>query len=132
MTQDAAGYLQAARRYREMDLMTARPEVLLSRLLARAVSRAELGARAIDAGNWVEVAQSLGSVQAIVAELRESLDPAGGEVAANLDRLYTYCQEELLRGASRKDGDAVRNAARILSELHAAWTGMLKQGEGVE
>ncbi len=132
MTQDAAGYLQAARRYREMDMMTARPEVLFSRLLARAVSRAELGARAIEAGNWVEVAQSLGSVQAIVAELRETLDPAGGEVTAHLDRIYVFCQQELLRGASRKDGDAVRNAARVLSELHAAWTEMLKQrgGEG--
>ncbi|HSW10430.1 MAG TPA: flagellar export chaperone FliS [Bacillota bacterium] len=131
MTQDAAGYLQAARRYREMDMLSARPEVLLSRLLARAVSRAELGARAIDAGNWVEVAQSLGSVQAIVAELRESLDPAGGEVAANLDQLYIFCQEELLRGASRKDGDAVRNAARILAELHAAWSQMLERQGGV-
>lgn len=122
---------QASQRYRETDILTARPEVLLVRLLARAASRAEQGARATEAGNWEEAGQALGSAQAILAELRNSLDLDRGPLAVNLDQLYAFCQEQFLSGGLRKDAEALRAGGRVLSELHATWLEALKRPEGL-
>ncbi len=119
--------------YRETDILTSRPEVLVARLLARAAARAEQAAGAIEAGRWEEGGQALGSVQAILAELREALDLKQGELAANLDRLYAFCQTSLLDGSLHRDPGAIRSASRILGELGDAWTQAagLSGGEGL-
>lgn len=124
-------YAKATKRYREADVLTARPEVLLVRLLARAASRAEQGARATEAAHWEEAGQALCSAQAILAELRNSLDLQQAPLAANLDQLYAFCQEGLLGGGMRKDPETLRTVARILGELHATWVEALGHGEGV-
>jgi flagellar protein FliS len=61
--------------------------------------------------------------QAIVTELQLSLDRnRGGEIAGNLDALYTYCLEQL-RLATRDRAPAPLEICRtVLRELREAWS----------
>ena len=58
----------------------------------------------------------------IINELQGCLNmEKGGQIARNLDSLYTYITKRLLVGDIRKDITAYDEALRILSELNEAW-----------
>lgn len=58
----------------------------------------------------------------IIAELQNSLDmEKGGQIARNLDSLYSYMTKRLLVGDIRRDETAYDETIRILSELNEAW-----------
>ena len=59
---------------------------------------------------------------AILTELQSTLNLAqGGEVAASLDRLYTYMIERLLDASARKDMGALDELEKLLRPLREAW-----------
>ena len=53
--------------------------------------------------------------------LRAVLNPDAGEIADNLEALYSYCLNRIL--AANRDGDraAIAEVRSILSEIHAGW-----------
>ena len=58
----------------------------------------------------------------IINELQGCLDmDNGGQIARNLDSLYSYMTKRLLVGDIRKDSSAYDETIRILSELNEAW-----------
>jgi flagellar secretion chaperone FliS len=58
----------------------------------------------------------------IISELQGCLDmEKGGQIARNLDSLYSYLTKKLLVGDIRKDLSVYDEAIRILSELKDAW-----------
>jgi flagellar secretion chaperone FliS len=59
--------------------------------------------------------------QEIVGALRASLDPAAGPIATDLDRLYDFVQDRLVRGNIAKSPGPTDEALAILRELLAAW-----------
>lgn len=60
---------------------------------------------------------------AIVAELQNTLNVAeGGEIAAELDRLYTYINSRLLDVTARQDAAALDEVHKVLTTLREAWT----------
>ena len=89
--------------YLEMEIRTASPEVLVGRLLGRAVQSI---AAAIDAIEHTPAAclQSTARAVDIVSELRGALDmEAGGEIARGLDALYEFSTQRLLLGNATAD-----------------------------
>lgn len=67
--------------------------------------------------------------QAVVRELQASLNhEAGGEVAANLDRLYDYHLRRLVEANLRKDEAAVAEVEELVRPLRDAWAEMLRNG----
>jgi len=59
----------------------------------------------------------------IIAELMNTLNhEAGGEIAANLHRLYTFMLYHLSEGNSRKDPQHFDDVARLLTILQEAFT----------
>ena len=73
---------------------------------------------------------SLSKAGAILAELQSNLDhAAGGEHAANLDRLYDYYQRRLHEANIKKDVEAVHEVLRLVTELRDGWAEMLRQQE---
>ncbi|MBM4285209.1 MAG: flagellar export chaperone FliS [Deltaproteobacteria bacterium] len=65
----------------------------------------------------------LGKALDIIAELNASLNfPEGGEVAANLFRLYNFMTAHLTRANLNWDGDAVQAVLEMLENLKEAWT----------
>lgn len=59
--------------------------------------------------------------QAIVAAMRESLDPAAGPIAAQLEAIYEFCLARLADGNIRKDAQPTREAVGLLRDLLGAW-----------
>lgn len=109
------------RRYLDMDLMTARAEVVLARLFDKALACAR-SACADDrdaSGRLADLRRALD----ILAELRAALDLAtGGELARNLDRLYEFASDRLMRGAVGLANAPVEEALRVLEPLAHAWS----------
>ena len=58
----------------------------------------------------------------IINELNGALDMAkGGQIAVNLQSIYTYLIQRILSGDINKDTSAYDEAIRILSDLKEAW-----------
>jgi flagellar protein FliS len=65
----------------------------------------------------------LGKALDIIAELNASLNfPEGGEVAANLFRLYNFMTAHLTRANLNWDDDAVAVVMEMLEKLKEAWS----------
>jgi flagellar protein FliS len=61
-------------------------------------------------------------VIAIIGELQCSLDHgAGGEIAANLARLYHYMRERLTNANSEQSDAPLAEVSRLLESLGDAW-----------
>jgi flagellar protein FliS len=59
---------------------------------------------------------------AIVSELQNTLDMEnGGEVARNLDRLYSYVNATLMDACFHHDPKRVDEAIRVLTTLREGW-----------
>ncbi len=66
----------------------------------------------------------LSDADAIVAELRLSLDPSAGseEVVGNLQGLYLFCEGEIQRAMLDRDSAPLGGAKAVLETLLEAWT----------
>ena len=59
---------------------------------------------------------------AIIGELQNTLNvKEGGDLAAELDRLYAYMQQRLLDVTMKKDKSALPEVQKLLSMLREAW-----------
>jgi flagellar protein FliS len=104
-----------------MDLMTARAEVVLARLFAKALAcaRSACAAGRDAPGRLADLRRALD----ILAELRAALDlAAGGEIAHNLDRLYEFASDRLMRAAVGLANAPIEDALRVLEPLAEAWS----------
>lgn len=73
-------------------------------------------------GHYEEKANFLNKAMETINALQSCLDfEKGGQIAKNLDGLYSYVTRRLLEGDIRKDIKAFEEAHRILSELKEAW-----------
>jgi len=65
---------------------------------------------------------------AIIAELRKSLNlEAGGEIARNLDRLYLYMHEELVKAHLAKQVQPLERVRTLLTDLNGSWRQVAEQ-----
>ena len=65
--------------------------------------------------------------QNILAEMQASLNhEAGGDHAANLDRLYDYYMRRLLEANLRKDAGPVVEVETLVGQLRDGWAEMLR------
>ena len=65
---------------------------------------------------------AISKAQAIVNELRQVLDlNSGGEIAKNLDRLYAYLHELMVKAMLASRVEPLNEAAKLLTELRGAW-----------
>lgn len=88
---------------------------------ARFLRQAQDGLLRGDAGAF---AYPLSRAHAIIAELSDSLDrQAGGEIAANLDRLYGYMLHELNQALVTKNGAKLGRILALILELRAGFEG---------
>jgi len=66
---------------------------------------------------------------AIVAELQNTLNVAeGGDVARELDRLYTYMSARLLDVTAKGDDDAAKEVHTLLQTLRDGWSQLAAGG----
>lgn len=98
------------------------PHRLICMLLDGALERLAMAHGCIERKDVTAKAALLHRVGLILDELRLSLDhSAGGEIAANLDRLYDYIMRRALHANLHNDIPAIDEAARLLQQIRDAW-----------
>jgi flagellar secretion chaperone FliS len=114
-------YATAQQAYRDSAILTATPERLVVMLYDGANRFLIQGAAAMRAGDLTVTNDRLRRAEAIVNELRSTLDMSAGQVATNLESIYGFCQRLLLEARLKQDADKIDHVARLLRELRDAW-----------
>jgi flagellar protein FliS len=86
--------------------------------LARLTEASACAARGDIRARGIAITKSL----AIISALQETLNvQAGGSVAAELDRLYTYASQRLLAVTLEGDLSGIQEVHKLLTQLRDAW-----------
>jgi flagellar secretion chaperone FliS len=119
--------------YRQTEVVSRTPLELVTMLYDGAL-RFLAGARdAIERHDISARREALNRALAIIAELQSTLNmERGGEVAAELDRLYEYANLRLLDAAMRNDVGPVDEVRRIFEILRDGWATVASGGGAVE
>ncbi|MCS6245316.1 MAG: flagellar export chaperone FliS [Opitutus sp.] len=124
-----------ARAYQTQSILTASPGQLVLLMYdgaLRFMAQARAGfALPEDNPRRIEtIHTALLRAQAILSELRANLDmEAGGDIAANLDRLYDYHLRRLFECNLRKDEAPLIEVETLVRTLRDAWAEMLRSNE---
>jgi flagellar protein FliS len=118
--------LRAAQAYSQIGVETgvaaASPHNLVLMLYDGATQAIAEARGHLAAGRVADKGRAMARAIAIVDEgLKGCLDPAGGEIAAQLAQLYDYICRRLLLASLRNDVAGLDEATRLLAELRGAW-----------
>jgi flagellar secretion chaperone FliS len=106
-------------------LTDARPYDVVQMMLATAITRIAQAKGCMQRNEVSSKGETIGKALGILEGLTMSLDPArGGEIAANLARLYDYVAQRLIQANLGNDPALLDEAATLLSELKSGWEGI--------
>ncbi len=90
------------------------------------------GAEAMAADEKTAASESIRRATDIIGELQAVLDlDKGGEVAANLDRIYAYSRRRVVEAHTQNDPSGLVEVTKLLAPLRDAWSeASLKQRSG--
>jgi flagellar protein FliS len=123
----AASYHNAAR-YRHAQVETASPAQLLVMLYDGAIRFLNVALEKMASGEIEPRHTNLIKAQKIITELLGSLNMKdGGEVSANLQRLYTYMLQKLVEANMRDQPKPIEEVVGMLRELRESWATIAQQ-----
>ncbi len=112
----------ASRHYMQQQLNTASPAMLVAMLYDRAINFLKEAVRAIEAGEIEARWKANNKAIEIITHMWMTLDlDKGGEIAANLDRLYRFMLNHLTQVDMKNDAKAAQDVIALLEPLHASW-----------
>jgi len=118
-------------RYREMEIKTATPEMVVVKLYEGALRFIRTAKTSQESGKIASRATAIAKTLAIVNELQHSLNlEQGGEIARNLDALYFFVTERLLEANVRGTVQPLEDASGVLSTLNEAWVEIARRPRG--
>lgn len=122
-------YQKGAKEYSQVSLhtevMEADPHKLIQLLLEGALTRLSLEKSFIEKGDIEAKNEKIGRTIDIICALQESLDhEKGGDVSANLERLYDYMTRRLFDANRLNDIDIVNEVMSLLLEVKSGWEGI--------
>ncbi len=104
------------------------PRQLIQLLLDGAVGAVQAAGAHLARRDMPAKAQELSRAVKIVDALRASLDlERGGDVAANLERLYDYIERQLTLANARNDGELMVESIGLLAQVRDAWVTVVDQ-----
>lgn len=107
--------------YREVQVKTAAPDVLLLMVYDGAINFLQVARAKIEEKNVEGAHNSLLRAQALIGELMASLRVEIWEGASNLLALYEYMIRRLMEANFSKVAEPVTEVISLLSELRDAW-----------
>ena len=108
--------------YREVAVQTASRTKLVVMLYEGAIRFLRESVSAIQLKDLERKRQTVDRAVAIVQHLQDTLDiERGGQVATDLNRLYTYITTRILDGSGKLDVASLEEAIKLLSTLLAGW-----------
>ena len=115
-------YAIADNPYRQQSVETAGPAQLVLMLFDRALVGILRARQANGPGAFEVWNRELVRAQDILTELLVTLDhQAGGEIAANLSSLYTFCIERLIEANLRKDVAILDEVDALVRPIRDTW-----------
>lgn len=130
-------YQKGAKEYSQVSLhtevMEADPHKLIQLLLEGALTRLSMAKHFIEQKDYEAKNEKIGRTIDIVCALQESLDhEKGGDVSANLERLYDYISRRLFDANALNDVDIVNEVMSLLLEVKSGWEGIRGSYEKME
>jgi len=112
-------------------VLDSNPHQLVLMLIDGAIEKTAAALGYLRGGEIAEKGRLISRSIAIVDSLRASLDhEAGGELAANLGRLYDYMCGRLLEANMRNDPEGLNEVISLLKELREAWSAIPQDARG--
>ena len=122
---------KTANRYQETAINTATPVKLVVLLYQGAIRFMQKAVSDIESKNLEGKRDSVGHALAIIQELHATLNlERGGEIAAELDRLYDFVTARILEASTRLDARPLKEALHVMTDLVGAWEQIAEQGAG--
>lgn len=116
--------------YQTQQIMTASPATLVFLLFDKAISCLREAIRAIESGEVEARWKANGRAMEIIEHLQMTLDmEAGGEIASNLDGIYSVLLRELPKVDLKNDAGRAQWAIGLLEPLRDSWKEISMQGE---
>jgi flagellar secretion chaperone FliS len=108
--------------YRQQSILTATPGQLVVMLYDGCLRFLHQAAHAMREGNVGESNARLQRAEAIIDELRSTLDmEKGGVVASRLQGIYVFSSRQLIEARIARDPEMIGKVSELLSELRDAW-----------
>ena len=108
--------------YQENQILSASPEKILVMLYDGAIRFTRQAMQGITDGNVTLKLEGISRAMAIISEFANTLDhEIGGEIAANLDGLYSFMISELTQANLKNDIEKLNIVEGLLLELRSAW-----------
>ena len=116
------GYGKSLGRYNKMNVETAGKMDLVIMCYEKAIQLLRQAGTFDEEGKIEEKAKTVQKSMDIINELQNCLDfENGGQIAKNLDAIYSYLTRRLIQGETQKDLAAYDEVANIMDELKEAW-----------
>jgi flagellar secretion chaperone FliS len=114
--------------YQEIAVSTASPAKLVVMLYEGSIRFLRQSVNAIQSKDLQRKRESIDRAVAIIHHLQGTLDmEKGRNVAADLDRLYTYITSRILEGSGKLEVAPLEEAIKLLTVLLSGWEGLLKK-----
>lgn len=108
--------------YQRMEMMTADPKRLVVLCYDRAINALKLAIEYYEENSFEAKAKEIQKAQDVINALRTALDfDNGGEVAVNLDALYSFMTRHITEADLKKDISALKSIVNMLEEIESAW-----------
>jgi flagellar protein FliS len=123
-------YQNRAGQYRRLHIETAGKLDLILMCYEKAIEMLRQAKVHFEGKEYEKKGRRMQKALEIIHELQSCLNfERGGEVARNLDSLYSYMTRRLIQGDVNKDLGAYDEVIRILSELKEGWEGIAETKE---
>ena len=113
--------------YQEIAIQTSSPTKLVVMLYEGAIRFLRQSIEAVRAKDFDAKRQSVDRAMAIIQHLQSTLDKRGGDVSAELDRLYTYVTARILEGSGKLEVTPFEEAIKLLTVLLSGWEEIAKK-----
>jgi flagellar protein FliS len=111
-----------ANQYQRNQVLNASPEQILVMLYDGAIRFSRQAMQALDVGDHKTQAEKISRTMAIVSEFSNTLDfEVGGQIATDLDALYSYMIRELTKANVKNDRQALETVEDLLAGLRETW-----------
>jgi flagellar protein FliS len=117
-----------ANQYKQMAVKTANRGQILLMLYEGAIKNVKLASQAIERKDVAAKGLYIGKAHDIINELTATLDfEIGGEIARNLERLYNFMVEQLVKANVENSKEALASCQKVLETLLEGWRVAVQQ-----
>lgn len=123
-----SGLAQYGKVANESEVAYASPHRLVQMLMEGALDKVATAKGQIERGDMEGKSRHITWAISIINGLRSSLDmDAGGEIAVNLEDLYSYMTRRLIDANVQNSVDALTEVSALMVEIKGAWDAMPEQ-----